>query len=82
MRRHLLVVSEKKIKMLKTIFLTIKSQVLQVAHFLRTNYAYMCNKYLHEIKLIIYNSLADTFRMMTKDVGHWMKDDCPPLPIL
>ena len=31
MRRHLLVVLEKKIKMLKTAFVATKSQVLQVA---------------------------------------------------
>ena len=85
MRRHLLVVSEKKIKMLKSAFGTTKRQVLQVAppylfaHKLRTTN--ICMK----LGLIIFNTLAVMLRTddagrRTLDAGRRTHDIVPPLP--
>ena len=71
MRRHLLAVSKKKIKMLKTAFGATKSITggatitfcAQTAHI--TN---ICMK----LVLIIFNTLAVTLR--TDDAGHWTQD--------
>ena len=63
MRRHLLVVSEKKIKMLKTALGATITFCAQTAHI--TN---ICMK----SGLIIFNTLAVTLR--TDDTGHWTQD--------
>ena len=79
MRRHLLVVSEKKIKMLKSAFGTTKRHIIggatipfcaQTAHI--TN---ICMK----SGLIIFNTLAVMLRTddagrRTLDAGHWTQD--------
>ena len=69
MRRHLLVVSEKKIKMLKIAFGATRRQVLQVAPpYLFAHITNICMK----SGLIILNTLAVTFHR--DDAGHWTQD--------
>ena len=71
MRFHLLVVSEKKIKMLKTAFVATKSH----HNFLCTNCAH--NKYLHEIRahyLQNFSSYTPHRRRRMQDAGHRTQD--------
>ena len=83
MRRHLLVVLEKKNKMLKTAFGATKSQVLQVGATITfcAQTAHITNICMKS-GLIIFNTLAVTLR--TDDAGHWKHDAghdiSPPLP--
>ena len=80
MKRHLLVVSVKKIKMLKSAFGTTKRQVLQVAppYLFCAQTAHMTNICMKS-GLIIFNTLAVTLRTddaghRTLDAGHWTQD--------
>ena len=82
MRRHLLVVSEKKIQMLKSAFGTTKRQVLQVAPpYLFAHITNICMK----SGLIIFNTLAVMLRTddagcRTLDAGRRTHDIVSPLP--
>ena len=74
MRRHLLVVSEKKIKMLKTTF-------AHKNYFLRTTYIH--NKYMYTIRayyLQYCGSYAPHRRRRTMDAGHRTMDAGPSTP--
>ena len=78
MRRHLLVVSEKKIKMLKTGFGTKKSSITGVATItFCAQTAYITNICMKS-GLIIFNTLAVTLR--TDDAGRMTLS--PHYPIL
>ena len=69
MRRHLLVVSEKKIKMLKTPFVIAQGEVLQVAHnnFLRLTH--LDYKHVHTIRPQFFYFLFYGFSGPISDVG-------------
>ena len=77
MRCHLLVVSEKKIKMLKTTFATQKVKYYRWRHnnFLRTTYIH--NKYMYTIRAY-YLQYCETYapyrRRRTPDAGHRTMD--------
>ena len=78
MRRHLLVVSEKKIKMLKTTLPPHRVKYYRWRHniFLRTTYIH--NKYMYTIKayyLQYCGSYAPHRRRRTMDDGRWTLDD-------
>ena len=84
MRRHLLVVSEKKIKMLKSAFGTTKRQVLQVAPPYLAQTARITNICMKS-GLIIFNTLVvmlctDDAGRRTLDAGRRTHDIVPPLP--
>ena len=92
MRRHLLVVSEKKIKMLKCFWHHKKSSITggaTITFFAQT--AHITNICMKS-GLIIFNTLAVTLRIdeagrRTLDAGHWTQDTgrmtlSPHYPIL
>ena len=76
MRRHLLVVSEKKIKMLKTTVAPHRVKYYRWRHniFSRTTYIhnkYICIQYL----LSIFNTMGVMLRTMMQNGGHQMPDN-------
>ena len=83
MRRHRLVVSEKKIKMLKTTFAPHRVKFYRWRHniFLRTTYIH--NKYIYTIRayyLQYCGSYAPHRRCRTMDDGRWTMDAGPSTP--
>ena len=81
MRRHLLVVSEKKIKMLKTTFAHAKSSSIiggATIIFMRTTYIH--NKYMYTIRayyLQYCGTYAPYRRHRTMDTRRWTLDAGP-----
>ena len=82
MRHHLLVVSEKKIKMLKTTFVHAKVKYYRWRHnnFLRTTYTH--NKYIYMYTIGAYylqycGTYAPYRRRRTMDAGRWTLDAGP-----
>ena len=89
MRRHLPVVSEKKIEMLKTTFAPAQSKVLQVVpqYFFANNLQYIHNKYMYTIRAYYLNTVAvmlrtDDARRRTSDNGCRTMDAGPRSSIL
>ena len=83
MRRHLLVVSEKKIKRLKLLLPRHRVKFYRWHHNIFLGTTYIHNKYMYTIRayyLQYCESYAPHRRRQTMDVGRWTMDAGPSTP--